>query len=140
MIPTARLQTTSAVDMKIGFTGRSSLSRRIAKWAGLVVCVVVLGMWGVSTTCALARLSPRSQFESLGGAARVNWHPNALYPFRPRWIVERTHFNHGIVWPELRSLSRDRVSFILPFWYLFALVAMPTAALWIRDRTGRVIA
>ena len=55
-------------------------------------------------------------------------------PLRPYWIAQRTEFNLGLVWPELRALDRDLVSFVMPFWCLLVLTAIPTALLWDRDR------
>ena len=55
-------------------------------------------------------------------------------PLRPYWLAQRTEFNHGLVWPELRALYRDLVSFVMPFWCLLVLTAIPTAILWHRDR------
>ena len=43
-----------------------SRSRRIAKWAGLVVCIVILAMWLTSV------LRPTMLFTPFGGAACIN--------------------------------------------------------------------
>ena len=113
-----------------------SRARRTAKRIGLATCVVIAAMWAVSTTYTVARFGPSSQADCVYGAVRVNWHPKRLDlgPRRPRWFAQRMPFAYGLKLPELRSLSRDHVSFTMPFWCLLVIAAAPTVALWMRDR------
>ena len=113
-----------------------SRTRRIAKWTGLVVCALLSAMWAASTVCAVAWFSPHGQYGWFSGLVRVNWDERLAYHGMdpPVWIVERTEFGDALALPSVQSLARDYVSFIVPFWLLLTLAAIPTALLWQRDR------
>ena len=110
-----------------------SRTRRIAKWAGLVVCVVILATWAVSTVATVAYLAPRWQAGLVGGMVKAWWTRSSMEELPPLWIAEFTEFDHGVALPGVRNLPRDHVSVVVPFWMLLAGVAIPTALLWHRD-------
>ena len=122
-----------------------SRTRRIAKWSGLVVCVVILGMWvtsvlrpsgvlsrqfgGVYWSCGVLIFVVGDfaiDFQSPGnlssivlpiGPSPLNWHETLGLSELPR------------TWRFLGT-----VAVIMPLWLLLTLAAIPTAILWLRDR------
>ncbi len=50
------------------------------------------------------------------------------------WAVSTFYNIARIRPPRVRSPARGFVSFVAPFWLFLALAAIPTAALWMRDR------
>ncbi len=113
-----------------------SRPRRIAKWTGLVVCVVILAMWAVSTRYIVVRATDRSMSIYGNGTLRSTWRKmpgqdtTVYYPLTPRApILSRLGFRL----PRL-ELQPNRTKLSVPLWLLFTLAAIPTAILWRRDR------
>ncbi len=113
---------------------RPSRSRRIAKWTGLVVCVVILVMWAVSTCLRVSWQSSHLHVVWSFGRFLFMW--QAWPPYEPRWIVTRQSFDSVFDWPNVWTLPRVGISNAIdaPFWFLLTLAAIPTVILWHRDR------
>ena len=110
----------------------ASRSRRIAKWTGLVVCVVILAMWAVSTRMTLVRFGKNCLFTVRQGTVEVWVHSSSHE--KPLWLwANRGYTNLGFELPYV-YLSPDRCTIVLPFWLLFVLAAITTTILWHRDR------
>ncbi len=107
-----------------------SRTRRIAKWTGLVVCVVILGMWAVSTKVEVYRFGDPLTFHSLYGFVSIF----VRSPIVPRVSVVRTvPWDHLLRLPRWRE-SKQQIIIELPYWLPLLLAAIPTAILWLRDR------
>ena len=132
-----------------------SRTRRIAKWTGLVVCVVIAASWAVSTLWVVGRLRCAMERAQCGNSRiSVSWHddsPEMSFWFGPadlsdywhdcsqesaEWFAEPTNqFILGFTeLPRTGAPARDVRAISMPFWLLFALAAIPTAILWHRDR------
>ena len=121
-----------------------SRSRRIAKWAGLVMCVVILAMWVAS----VAR--PSILYTPYGGvwwAHGVLAGPMSSPASNSLRLVDLSLEWAPIVprsppWHEAVGLSRlpEYLNFwgmsalVVPFWLPLTLAAIPTVILWLRDR------
>ena len=107
-----------------------SRSRRIAKRAGLVVCVVILAMWAAST-----RVTFGYQFDDF--AVGVLYGRVKLLSFDDDWTgwFSETHsFTLGDASARVTSFEWGNVGVAIPLWMLLVLAAIPTALLWYRDR------
>ncbi len=129
--------------------------RRIAKWTGLVLCVLVLVAWGVSTVkwVVWSRTGGTWTYESslLYGSFHLerypaSWSPKRLqgfsiWPYFKVPPVEATAIHRlGLTLPK----SHQHFSVIstppwtgtveIPLWIPFVLLAVPAALLWWRDR------
>ena len=110
--------------------------RRIAKWTGLVVCVMILATWAVSTRYIVVRSTSHGSSSFGFGKLLLNWY-ETVKEGRPTYYMvrpTRTSFKPGLfILPHLR-FHPNRISLTVPFWLLLTLPAIPTAILWHRDR------
>ena len=111
----------------------ASRTRRIAKWSGLVVCVVILALWAVSTVAVLHFLRGPVGGGLQPGLIWANWRPKRTFSDRG-WFLERRDFHPGIRRKRILIHKGDFVAVHMPFWIPLTLAAIPTAILWRRDR------
>ena len=111
-----------------------SRTRRIAKRTGLVVCVVLLGMWAVSSQFIVVCSSPYCRVELGLGQVWVIIPDSGSFKMESYWRVLRNgSFNAGLFFPQ--ASKRNHYFLVgVPFWLLLTLAAVPTAILWRRDR------
>ena len=109
-------------------------ARRIVKWGGLVLCVVIVAAWGLSTVCDVV-YRPRSCRVSLtAGAARVD-----VAPYAARTPYIRRRLGRGLFWLPFHNRWPDLVEspvhvVLVPLWLPFLFTAVPTVIAWRRDR------
>ena len=151
---------------------RRSRIRRVLKWVGTVVCVLIGAAWFWSGWY-LVRLGPTSRFkqEWLGGEPIPNNYESVSIGggiIQAAWVEysKRNEFaafllqlsadDQGeeelppvlvapfldppkflLVAPSINDVSTYETTAIVPLWVGFAIVAIPTAFLWWRDR-GRI--
>ncbi len=139
---------------RMGFMSRRHRIRRIAKWAGLVACVLIVVAWGVSLRWSL---NYRNVERTDHG---FEWNDHGLYWFDRsfgfgwdamiadgRVFVGEDEVAYFLVedWGGARShgygfelpsclLSTRLCSATIPLWLPLLLIALPTAWLWRRDR------
>jgi len=105
-----------------------SRTRRIAKWTGLVVCVVLLASWGISFrfTCGVT-------VRGLGLGFGEGCHILVLTVRTDgiNWGARRT--SEIKWWPGIGDRGRTTVV-MLPGWLTLPAIAIPTVRLWRRDR------
>ena len=106
-----------------------SRRRRIAKWTGLVVCVVILGMWVVSLAGTSLYYGEGYGFGLSYGAV---WAHRNMYLPKWAWVSSPSPLTLGGL-PDFH-VRRHQYGFYVPFWLLLTLAAIPTAVLWHRDR------
>ncbi|MFQ5422607.1 MAG: hypothetical protein ACE5F9_01350 [Phycisphaerae bacterium] len=119
----------------------------IAKWSGSVLCLLIAGVWGVSTSvpfyCTGHVRGVACTVKCTDGSSHLFWThpaPGTNIPKMPAWSIKRIPAPSGVhVWmPQMRRLVLPRGPVgelvILPFWIPLAIVAIPTAILWRRDR------
>ena len=108
-----------------------SQTRRIAKWTGLVVCVLILAMWGTSSHYVVTWMSADgSSLLGMGGSNFVVcWDAADMFAM-PGWLTIRVEppVFLGQFWLDPKS------RFVAPFWLPLTLAAIPTVVLWRRDR------
>ena len=126
-----------------------SPTRRIAKWTGLGVCVVILAMWSVSLRWTVERISGRGWLGLVPGGVRlvlwsprypdsVRWYGGKRPPRRHMWIP--TAKSGSMVrytrsgWADPRFPRQQYFRANIPAWLPFTLATIPTAILWHRDR------
>ena len=114
--------------------------RRIAKWVGLGLCVVILCLGAWSTTHGLLRgwlsLHSPSRFILItDGQLSVRWGP-PWDKHDPGWSIEPHGFSLVLGTPDF-YFSSGYWSVQLPLWLPLVIVAIPTAILWHRDRPPR---
>ena len=107
-----------------------SRSRRIAKWTGLVVSVVILAMWAVSTQVEFGY-----QFSELavGAAGRRMFIVSFQNDFTG-WFAYASNYEPDTYLPEIKLEWGSAVRVAIPLWMPFVLAAISTAILWRRDR------
>lgn len=118
---------------------RRSRARRIAKWTGLAVCVVVAVAWVTSILRNVGYSRGRIDFGlALGGAYGIlSEHPGGW-----GWFNYPGGRFAGVVWSpnlDLRRFGQTPFNgwgrnLFVPLWLPFLLVAIPTFILWRRDR------
>ena len=133
--------------------------RRVLKWAGLVVCVLIVASWCVSVIWAVAYVRGFSSFHGrefsgrefseiesmlaiMSGAAEVWLVPapspppgDVVVDGFARWVVQRRRQRlSGMRWLPTWYESPRLMCVIIPLWMPLAAVGVPTAILWRRDR------
>jgi 4-amino-4-deoxy-L-arabinose transferase-like glycosyltransferase len=118
-------------------TRRRSRWRRVAKWMGLVICVLAVGAWCISLRYMVSwRSNSGRQFIFL--AAGCIWfvrsdfdnprHGSAWSTIsNGRWETPEWWFYRGMMYPPLTG-------FAAPLWLPFLASALPTSILLYRDR------
>jgi hypothetical protein len=116
--------------------------RRIAKWTGLTLCVLILVAW-IASECLFIEYVGRTAYVGVpSGCVKYVEIANLNRP--SGWVIELPHefldlrddpepARHGLQWPVV-TRAFGRHVWIVPFWPALALVAFPTAVLWWRDR------
>lgn len=110
--------------------------RRVAKWAGLVVCLAIAVIWVTST---LFYLSIEGVDDALGlfrfsvAEGTVLWVQITDWsePERTEWIFQRYT---AIRWWPTWAYQRGAWSCRLPLWMPLVAAVVPTVWLWWRDR------
>ncbi len=109
---------------------RPSRIRRIAKWSGVGVCLVLVAAWMVSGTWSIGyasarRIGPnRIRLVIVAGVIKANWQGLG----RSGWQYYR--WRHGVYWWPRYSSGY----IFLPLWMPFLAVAGATAYLFRRDQ------
>jgi hypothetical protein len=112
---------------------RRSRLRRIAKWTGLAVCVVLALLWGGSLFATVEWVDTLGEERIAWGSGRVLL---TLQDFERIPICARYSGFHELQarWSLSWWWSSRRISATIPLWLPFLLVALPTAFLFYRDR------
>ena len=126
--------------------------RRIAKWAGLVVCVVVLALWGISVQWRQIGCGTQDWHISIAGGfihceviGQVSYRVSTGWSFRQAFdptpffpqdsTIGRVARRWGLRAPILfRRKPNGGCVVFLPLWLPFLAIAAPTMVLWHRDR------
>ncbi len=117
--------------------------RRIAKWAGLVVCVLIVVAWAASLRWYVTRFGTYVRADLCVGSVRAAWRTDSRFSrFRrvrvARWevsVVSPSRSRYGFRWPTAESQPSLEMSWVsLPLWLPLLVIATPTAILWRRDR------
>lgn len=122
-------------------TTRRHRVRRILKWAGLCVCILILAAWVVSLRWRLGFYSTyweawvglslvvvvelARKGQDYYGHGKDGWY----------WVECRTHgelLYYGLRWPEWHQSTSTFI--MIPLWLPLLAVAIPTAILFYRDR------
>ncbi len=121
-----------------------SRTRRIAKWTGLTICMLITLAWVATLRYALStnfiRVSKRSvaTLDLTRGSLVLFQSPAQAWHDRPGsgWLVEPRNYRTRQWWPHYRSFQPIPASWMLwiPLWLPFLAIAIPTAWLWRRDR------
>jgi hypothetical protein len=119
---------------------RRTRLRRVAKWAGMIICVLVVGAWVASLRWMLVGVNYRS-FDgaglrqggvvlALGKLPRTDlWHP-----WEVGWTATRRPPVAPLGWWPFTWEEEVCDGVFVPLWMLFAALALPTGFLWWRDR------
>ncbi len=122
-------------------TSRSGL-RRIIKWVGLTLCILLLVTWvGTYAGGVFIRLYPNHVVVSAGGVRYLRYPIAPRRPAEVRWMEEPLNNMHAlpyVVWskeflPDGSQIGPDWW-FDLPFWFLLLMFGFPTLIAWRRDR------
>ena len=132
---------------------RPSRLRRIAKWIGLGVCVVMVGLSLVSFWCRFGYQDTRSFAPCwiceddrkrllpyrIGCQFRGGYFIAHVYHSPKRgqdgWIAHPGQFYIG--WRLVLGVNDPHPAVFIPFWMPLIAIVVPTAILWHRDRRPR---
>jgi hypothetical protein len=127
----------------------------VAKWAGLLVCVVIALAFGLSMGCgwSVFRVGNAAGYSYTLGAdlslGDLRLHRSAIRPLGmvvpPGWhgSIVRIPPMQRMIWrPSYQSdptppLSGSDVFVTIPLWIVLVVAAIPTGLLWWRDRKRR---
>ena len=110
-----------------------SRTRRIAKWTGLVVCVVTIVAWGVSLYRSVTYMGSGGLLVGLGWSELgFCWFSIDPLP-EPGWDVRIISQRIWHWMPHYRTTPGFSV-IAIPLWIPLLAIAIPTAWLWRRDR------
>ena len=121
---------------------RRSRVRRNSKWAGLVVCGLLVVAWGLSTWRITSWTTPdgSGRLTASGGALSYLSTKGFIAVERGTWHTEKPH-RITVFWrPSLQreiALGQGLPPLLhsrLPLWIPFLIVAIPTAILFYQDR------
>ena len=115
---------------------RLSRLRRIAKWMGLMACVVTMGTWAANLRWTARLRTKHMCVEVLDGTCWIVHNRPRAWD-EPRWSSRRAYSSFreslGLCLPEV-SVGGAYSYAGVPLWSLFTLAAVPTFVLWRRDR------
>ncbi len=117
----------------MGIMSRRHRIRRIAKWAGLLVCVLMVVAWVVNLRWIAYCMSGSGIVGCAHGAVVI--HIQEMYDPVGWRVFEKG--GDGIAWRHHLSRferSNRHSSLRIPLWMPLVVVAIPTAILWRRDR------
>ena len=111
--------------------------RRIAKWAGLVVCVVLMTEWAVNSRYSLKYARGGFAVFLGGGQFRLYYTNTHKHRYGPGFSLDEAP--HGSTWrlllPEFVHHPTASVTYIdCPLWIPLLVIALPTVYLFYRDR------
>ncbi|MBU0640342.1 MAG: hypothetical protein KKB50_15875 [Planctomycetes bacterium] len=115
--------------------------RRFAKWAGLVVCALIVAVTVATLWCAVECDLPRLSVTLKAGGVYAFWvNPPYENPGPHGWAVNRSTPALELI-PDF-SVMRDRngqgvYHATIPLCLLLVVVSVPTALLWRSDRRSR---
>ena len=115
---------------------RPSRFRRVAKWCGVGVCLLLLVAWGVSLWQDFGFIRRNSGAEFVVHKGVLSFRHSESWPPSPweGWFLESV-FVDSKTWSLFPVFFSGGVNgFSLPLWIPFILTAMPTAWLFWRDR------
>jgi hypothetical protein len=129
---------------------RPSRLRRVLKWAGLGLCLVILAAWGVSLRWTTSHQASSRHYVANVRLANGRFSCRVMtFDWPHGWPdcqlgVEVASATGGPLWgsrfggkewnpTHMHGLSRSRTA-VVPVWIVLGLVAIPTAILWYRDR------
>ncbi|MFQ5503115.1 MAG: hypothetical protein ACE5EQ_12600 [Phycisphaerae bacterium] len=123
---------------------KPSRSRRILKWAGVGLCILIVVVWVMSVPFLGVRnhlityTTHRIEVQLIWGTVRWSDGNYCLLG----WTVTKAPDFSGVLWWEKTGLLWPRIGArpghwgrgYLPLWLPFLIIATPTAILWVRDR------
>ena len=120
----------------MGVMSRRHRIRRIAKWVGLVMCVLIVVAWGVSLRWEAFYVGDGWRSYCGGGCLGIS---SCSAHDGDGWILEPYlgDVGLGFIWPKYVSNKTGKYPYtlvILPPWILLPAFAIPTAILLYRDR------
>ncbi len=120
-------------------TKRSRI-RRVAKWAGAVVLVLIAAAWAVSPYWHVALIIAREQVPRVlvalaPGAIYLELPPENAVPWMGSRFVVAKRNDWRLRWAPDIYLGATW-SLTMPLWTLLGAAGVPTAWLWWRDRTS----
>ena len=114
--------------------------RRIAKWTGLIACVLIVVAWAGVTSrgWGVAWYSKESFIVFGDGHLVVERFLASGQPDFGFWhwgVLQTGQLRYGFRWPQVQGLSSfRRWRVFLPLWLPLLVIAIPSALLWHRDR------
>lgn len=122
---------------------RPTPTRRILRWLGTPLCIVLIAAALYSTRRDVVLRGPAVPYEIrlAAGAVNVVWWPadwqiyDDRYAGGPGWSIDQYGGDliHLSWWPEFRG-NRSWYWFTVPLWIPFVLIAIPMLWAWYRDR------
>ena len=125
---------------------RPSRTRRILKWTGTIISLLIISIWLLSLWCDVRyRATGYTFFRIVPGhvgvvvfsfalppvpgmtASAVNWHAFDRFGFDAPWGQSQDQLSR-------RNPNHWVYSIVVSLWFLLVLSALPTAWLWHRDR------
>ncbi len=109
--------------------------RRIVKWTGAGLCVVILVAWYTSTGIGFyweygLSIVVAGRYSTFNGT--IAWVQEGSFPFASSgWCVFTLYIRDNYLWPPI---SKDRHEIYCSVWLLLGVVALPTAFMFYRDR------
>lgn len=120
---------------------RRSGIRRVLKWLGTLLCVLIAFAFFYSTRRTVYWTSPGlSQADLMLGAVGYGWIRDDApledwkYPPRPGWGHGRLGGSPKLYWWIVSGGNKYCRWVIVPLWMPFVVLSIPTTVLWYRDR------
>ncbi len=111
---------------------RRSRARRIAKWTGLAVCVVMAGAWAASRYWEACFYGDKLSLWVCGGGVEVRLNKWGATWFSGTWRIYPAGRDQLLIPYQYSNFSNWCV--IIPLWIPLVLAAIPTVLAFMRDR------
>ena len=139
-----RLQSRRQCERSVMWGGdmKRSVWRKRGKWVGLVLSIMLLGLWVFSAMFQAHYVPPNGNWRIATSYGDISFSPasqwlNPGWMCRPQWSSLAEHMR----WTQVAHLclgfrlpSKNNTTFHMPLWLLVAATGYPTAFRWYRDR------
>lgn len=107
--------------------------RRILKWTGMGICILIVAGWAVSAFWIVGYASDRWCAGLGDGFVSLGYYGGSV-GYVEGWLTDEASEGLGFSWPTLERFAGGGPAASIPFWLLFLVMTVATVTLFYLDR------